>query len=193
MKKTIIITLLSCLLFPAISYARSNIETPFGISIGTNKETLKKYAIEPIKNIGFQHILVSPPSKSQLFNLYSVFYTSETGVCAILATKENIETDQKGDQLTSKYNELVRLVSKKYASPNSQINTLDTDSEYNIFKLKSKEVKIESHWELSNKISDIFVSATSSDGITGTINLFYYGKNFKRCLEIREKELSNTL
>lgn len=120
-----------------------------------------------------------------------VYYTQETGVCAVRGYFFIDNADNYGDAHKVAFNRFVDLISEKYGQPTEEFDFLETGSIWNkprdwLTALRKKERHLLFAWteNLPHGIEGIFVIALPAE-----IKVEYNFSNYKECRAIGQRAL----
>jgi len=174
---------------------------PFGLEMGMSHQVITEDAEEIAPNLYRKNEL---PKKSTLFDRYLVQSTSETGLCYLKGIGKDIRTNDFGSAVRSEFEELVRLLERKYGTPHEQYDFVRAGSLWDnpedfMMSLYRGDRFLVASWEsseaqtLSDSLQTIGVGASALSTNTGYIWLEYYFLNYDECKMIVEAKESDVL
>lgn len=172
---------------------------PFGLEMGMSHQVITADAEEIAPNVYRKNEL---PKKSTLFEIYIVQSTSETGLCYLKGVGKDIRVNDFGSAMRSEFEGLVRLLERKYGTPQKQYDfvrdgSIGDDPEDFMMSLYKGDRFLAALWEnseaqsLPDSLQTIGVGASALSTNTGYIWLEYYFLNHDECQRIIEAKKSD--
>ena len=174
---------------------------PFGLEMGMSHQVITADTEEIALNRYRKNEL---PKKSTLFESYVVQSTPETGLCYLKGIGKDIRANDFGSAVRSEFEDLVRLLERKYGTPHEQYDFIlagsiwDNPEDFMMGLYKGDRVLVAS-WEsseaqrLSDSLQTIGVGASALSTNTGYIWLEYYFLNYDECKRVVEAKKSDVL
>ena len=174
---------------------------PFGLEIGMSHQVIIADAEEIAPNLYRKNEL---PKKSTLFEGYTVQSNPETGLCYLQGIGKDIRANDFGSAVRSEFEDLVRLLERKYGTPHEKYDFVRAGSIWDnpedfMMSLYKGDRFLAVSWEsseaqsLSDSLQTIGVGASALSTNTGYIWLEYYFLNYDECKRIVEAKKSDVL
>ena len=180
---------------------------PFGLSKGMSLDEVKKKGPFVITEVQYIYKSKTTAEGHPDIESYILTITPDHGLCKIIAISKTINTSQYGEELRSKYDDIIFSLLKKYGEPNDKFDLLKDGSIWNesrdwMMSLIKEERVLFTYWSktsgklrstnLSDSIKSIAVEAGAYSNTKGYYKLIYDFDNIGNCVAtIKSKRDAN--
>ena len=166
-------------------------EGPFGLKMGLSLEEAKVLipSLSKSEQNDWIYQAETAPVSHPDFEIYSLGFSQETGLCRISAIGKDIKSGDSGFEIRSAFESLDESLSKKYGKGKKYdfSSSKYDSSEYWMMYLLKKNRTLIKVWDKENKstllnnLSSIMLSAKASDMSTGYLTVTYEFENMPNC------------
>lgn len=179
---------------------------PFGLEMGLSRDIVEKMVgktLTPLSGEPNRYSVDTLPKTHNEFERYVLKFSSEHGLCSVMAIGRDISTDSFGIAVKSRFSELEEGLSRLYGRPEKSDFLLPgsiwKDRQDWVMAIRQGERILASSWNssasapLKSDLGQVFLMANASSSDKGYLKLEYVFSNYSLCEEESKQQKSDAL
>lgn len=179
---------------------------PFGLEMGLSRDTVEKMVgktLTPLPGELDRYSVDTVPKTHNEFERYVLKFSSEHGLCSVMAIGRDINTDSFGIAVKSRFSELEEGLSSVYGRPEKSDFLLPgsiwKDGRDWMMAIRQGERLLASSWKSSasapmkSDLKQVFLSVNASSSDKGYLKLEYAFSNYELCEQESKQKKSEAL
>ncbi len=179
---------------------------PFGLEMGLSRDIVEKMVgktLTPVSGEPNRYRVDSLPKTHNEFERYVLKFSSEHGLCSVMAIGRDINTDSFGIAVKSRFDELEEGLSSLYGRPDKSDflmpGSIWKDGRDWMMAIRQGERLLASSWKtsasapLKSDLQQVFLIANASSSDKGYMKLEYAFSNYSFCEQESKQHKSDAL